>query len=222
MDRDEYRQTAATQPMQVEERETPKFHDFGMFVLSPSLRGYWFGGSVGLGLAMALAALATTSIFLLAIGLFFAFAGGIGMMTMREQLREFNQTPAHWSRKETPIVMPQPDERDYARFTDRKGNTDYVPKQRRDVAVSMQSGDDFIFTGRNVDKLYQWLREHGTALRKVGNDLGPGFNQLPDPIHAEHYTNATNALLNNELIAGRGSGYSWTNKGMQWLEKAGI
>ena len=113
-DRDEYRQTAATPPVQVEERESPRFHDFGAFVLSPSSRGYAYGGSMGLGLAMSLVAAADGNriLFVLALGL--AFAGGLGMMVMREQLREFNQPAAHWTRKETPVTT-EANERPFVR-----------------------------------------------------------------------------------------------------------
>ena len=95
-------------------------------------------------------------------------------------------------------------------------------KRREDVSLTYGRNQEFVFTGRNLDRLLIWLREHGRSIRKVSSASGPGFDGLPDTITAERYTDATAALLEWEYIEKQGQSYRWTNTGMDWLKEAGL
>ena len=71
----------------------------------------------------------------------------------------------------------------------------------------------FGFTGKNLDQLAIWLREGHMSIRRTGSSAGPGFNQLPDPITSERYTDASRVLKANGMID---DDNNWTQKGVMW------
>ena len=170
-----YRQSAATNPMQVEEKETPKvIHDFGTYVLSPAGRGYVFGGSIGAGIALSIGALAETSIPLFVVGMTFAFAGVFGLLILREQIAEFNRPVSNWSRRETPMmqdVLPAPDERT-AKMNGERRYLQRAPK------VLAYADDSYQFSGKQLDKLEMWYLEGHTTIRRDTSKEGPGWSEI--------------------------------------------
>ena len=189
------------------------------FVLSPAGKAFAYWGSMGLGGGMVLSGLANEMQWLTVIGLAFALAGFGGITTLRERLHEYSPQ-IRYQRRETPVQLQNPVREQIRVNTPKSSRTE--EKRRDDVGLTYGRNQEFVFTGRNLDRLLIWLKEYGRSIRKVSSAAGAGFDQLPDSITAERYTDATAALLYWEYIEKQGQAYRWTNDGMEWLKEAGL
>ena len=92
-----------------------------------------------------------------------------------------------------------------------------MKKRRRSKKVIFEN-HEFIFTGRNLDRLLAWHAAGGggTSIRKERSAAGPGFNALPDPINSSNYTTALYVLKGRGLIDEKNE---WTPAGVEFLKQ---
>lgn len=94
--------------------------------------------------------------------------------------------------------------------------TGVMAKTRRNKKEEF-AGHEFIFTGRNLDKLLAWYEGGAISIRKENSAAGPGFNKLPDPISSHNYTTALYVLQGRGLVEEKTN--QWTEDGLRWLQE---
>ncbi len=87
-------------------------------------------------------------------------------------------------------------------------------KRRENIPLE-HGGHKFVFTGLNLDMLYNWYVDGHEAIRKQFSPVGPGFDRLPNPITGAKYTTALHVLQKLELVD---KGNKWTPKGVAFIK----